>query len=109
MPRFMTEKAIDAGDGSGTNVLTSEVFDLRNSYGYCVQAVFSGGTPTGTLKVQGSINESTWVDITSVAVSATGTVGDNKDAIYWPYIRVQYTGTAGTAVVVNAWLNTKGA
>lgn len=109
MPRFMNEQAIENGDGSGTNTVTSDVFDLRNSYGYCVQFLTAGTSPVGTAKVQGSINQTQWTDITSIAVSATGSVFDNKDAIYWPFIRVQYVGTSGTSVVINAWLNTKGA
>lgn len=104
----MIDEAIVNGDGSGTATLTSDVFDLRFSYGYAVQFVFSGGAPTGSAKVQGSVNGTNWIDITSIAVTAMGTVGDNKDAIFYPYLRVQYVATAGTGVVVNALLSTKG-
>jgi hypothetical protein len=107
--KFMLEQALTNADGSGTNTVTSGIYDIRFSYGYSVQFVFSGGTPTGTAKVQGSINQTSWTDITSVAVTATGVTADNKDAIYYPYLRVTYTGTAGTGVVVNAYLCTKGA
>lgn len=108
MPRHMEEKLINAGNGSGTNTVTSDVVDFKNSYGYCVQFVFSGGTPTGTAKVQGSINQTNWTDITSSAVSAVGVIADNKDAQYWPYLRATYIGSTGTGVVVNCWINTKG-
>ena len=108
MPRFMKEQVIVAGDGSGTNTVTSSVLEFQNSYGYAVQFNIAGTSPVGSARVQGSIDQVNWVDISTIAVSAVGTVSDNKDAIYWPFLRVRYIGTSGTSVVVNAFINTKG-
>lgn len=107
MARKMTDQFITNGTGTGN--LASEVIDFSFSYGYCVQFNIAGTTPNGTAKVQGSIDGVTWVDISSLAVTAAGSVFDNKDAIYYPKLRLTWTFTSGTGIVVNAFLSSKGA
>jgi len=107
MPRFMKELIISTPVTSGAST-ASKVIDFELSYGYCVQVVTTGTTPSGTLKVQGSIDEVTWTDISSLTISAAGSLFDNKDAIYWPKLRVLYTQASGTNVECKAYLGTKG-
>jgi hypothetical protein len=107
MPRYMKELIISTEATSGASS-ASEVIDFELSYGYAVQAVIAGTTPAGTVKIQGSIDEITWTDITSLTVSAAGNLYDNKDAIYWPKLKVLYTQASGTGVTAKIYLATKG-
>lgn len=66
---------------------TSEVVDLRYSYGFAAVTTFTGA-PTGNVVIEGSIDQTTWVQINSQAISGTTPVFLNQDAIYYPYVRV---------------------
>lgn len=103
----MTDKIIDAG--TGTADIISEEIDFRFNYGYAVQFTVAGTTPVGSAQVQGSIDGVTWNAISTIAVSAAGSVFDQKDAVYYPRLRLFWDFTSGTGIVVNAWLSTKGA
>lgn len=104
MSRFMLDKVIDGGDVSGN--LASTVIDFRYAYGYAVQANLTG-SPTGTILVQGSCDQTNWTTISTLTISGTTSQYDNKDAIYWPYIKV--TKASGGTGTLTVWLTTKGA
>ena len=78
----------------------SEAIDLRFNYGYAVQVTFTGA-PSGAVLIEGSMEPNgTWSQITSLTVSGVNTLSDNKDAVYWPYIRVsKVAGGTGTMTV----------
>jgi hypothetical protein len=107
MPRFMKELILSTPATTGA-LAESKVIDFELSYGYCVQVVTLGTTPSATLKVQGSIDEITWADISSLTINAAGSLFDNKDAIYWPKLRVIYDQASGTDVSCKVLLATKG-
>ena len=84
----------------------SEIFDIRYNYGYAVQATFTG-SPSGTVLVEGSIDKVNWSTISTLTISGLTVQADNKDGIYWPYIRVsKASGGTGT---VSVKLSVKGA
>jgi hypothetical protein len=88
---------IEAGDVSGN--LVSEALNLRFNYGLAVQCTFTGA-PSGSVLVEGSMDEESWSVIDTLAVSGTNILSSNKDAIYWPYVRVsKATGGTGTMTV----------
>jgi hypothetical protein len=107
MPRFMKDLIISTEPTTGA-LTQSQGIDFEYSYGYCVQVVIAGTTPSATLKVQGSIDEVTWVDISSLTIAAAGSFFDNKDAIYWPKLRVIYDQASGTNIVAKVYINSKG-
>lgn len=89
-----SDTIINAGDVSGA--LTSEVIDLRYNYGFATVTTLTGA-PSGDVVVQGSIDQTTWVTIDSQTISGTTTQFVNKDAIYYPYVRVfKASGGTGT-------------
>lgn len=92
----------------GTADAASDIIDFRNSYGFSVQWNIAGTSPTGSAIVQGSNDGESWTAVSTVAVSASGSSFDNKDAIYYKYLRAFWDFTSGTDVVINAFLLTKG-
>jgi hypothetical protein len=81
-------------------------------YGYACQVTWSGGTsPVGNIKVQASLDNSTWSDVPTVtsAVGAnSGTAFFNVDGIHYRYIRVAYAFTSGTGTLSTPVCMTKG-
>lgn len=104
MSKFMSETII-----TGANVAvdaTSSVIDFKLSYGYAVTATFTGA-PTGTVLIQGSIDQTNWATISTLTISGTVPQHDNKDAVYWPFIRAHKA--AGGTGTVTVSVTTKGA
>lgn len=67
---------------------------LNQAFGYSVQCSIGGsGTVAGTLKLQGSLDESTYVDIdgTSETLSTDSPVLYNVSDAMYPYVRVVFT------------------
>lgn len=106
---------IENGVMTGTDVL-SGVFFLGDAKNYSVHAEWTG-TPTGTLKLQGSgkypqglvsgntlppFVDSDFVDITDATAATGGAAGeqlfDVEDASY-AWVKVVYTNTSGTGVL----------
>jgi hypothetical protein len=86
----------------------SKVIDLRFNYGYALIVSFSG-TPNGTLNIEGSIDESLWTVIDTQAQTNTTSRSYNKDAIYYPFIRVSWVNTSSGALsTITAKISTKG-
>ncbi len=81
--------------------ITSTAVDVKESRSYAVQAVWSAGTsPVGVLYLQGSLDNVTYTDITSSAVSGnTGSILINVELPAYQYIKVFYDRTSGTATM----------
>lgn len=83
--------------------ITSDLIDLRFNYGFAVQCSFTG-SPSGSVIIEGSNDQSKWSQIDSLTISGLNVLSSNKDAIYWPYIRVRKdaggTGTMTTTITI---------
>jgi hypothetical protein len=104
MSKFVTKTIITAGDVSGN--LTSSTVNLQNNYGFAVQCSFTG-SPSGTVLVEGSNDQINWSTIDTLTVAALAVLASNKDAIYWPYVRV--TKAAGGTGTMTTTITVKGA
>ena len=84
----------------GANFTSDTISTGRNDL-VGIQIIFSGSSPTGTFTLQASIDGSTWTTISgsSIAVSADGDVFYSISDMTYPYVRVNYVRTSGTATV----------
>lgn len=93
------DSAILEEAGDLTADYTSPVLDIGEFLGYALQCIYSGGTPVGTIQVQGSNDGVNWVDIpnssaTSFAVSSHMF---NLFGACWDKARVKFTAGGGSA------------
>lgn len=83
---------------------TSGVTDLCDLTTYSIQVAFSAGAGdlVGTLKLQASLDNSTWVDISGSSVAVTASANNVWDVTRagYRYVRVVWTYTSGTGNVV---------
>lgn len=89
-----------AGDMSGS--ITSGSQQLIQEVLCSIQAVWAGTAPAGTLKLQISNDNSTWVDYTgsSTTVSGDGNFMWNLISVPFRYVRVVYTRVSGIGTLV---------
>lgn len=90
---------------------TSNAIQLNWMVGYSIQAVFTGSSINGTIKLQGSsdpasdgpqplLTPTNWTDIanSSVTISAAGSQLWNTSDVYYNWVRFVYTdGSGGTS------------
>ena len=78
-----------------TNSVSLNVGDNSN---FWIGVLFSGADVVGTLKLQGSDNDSDWWDIanSSQAVTASTRHAWNVSDVHYVYVRVAWTYTSGT-------------
>jgi hypothetical protein len=82
--------------------LVGTVLDVRNLFVY--KAFFSwSGSPTGTVKIQGSLDNINWYDIASASQATGGTSGTYQFSpssfIADLWIRPAFTFTSGTGTL----------
>jgi hypothetical protein len=103
--------------------IVSEAVPLVNTYGYCIQAVYTG-VLLGTLKLQVSADPykyvnanqppvpTNWSDVadSSFAVSTPGDSMWNVSSSMYNYVRLVYVDASGgtSTAVLNAVINAKG-
>lgn len=87
--------------------ITSEAINLVKKEGVAVQAIFTG-SPTGTLKIEGSIDGINYTAITETSLSITeaGDVLYNLRDVNYLWARLRWVFTSGTGVL-NAFFATK--
>jgi hypothetical protein len=76
----------------------SGVYDLCDLYRFAIQVVFTGANVAGTIKLQASLDNSTWVDVPDSSQTITASedhIWDVTSAGY-RYVRVDWTYTSGT-------------
>lgn len=86
---------------------TSSSQNLDSTLAYCIQAIWaSGSTPVGTITLQGSLDDSTYTDLTTASVSGnSGSVMFNIERPAYRYVRFTYTRTSGSATMTSAYIN----
>lgn len=79
---------------------TSDSQQLNWAFGYSICASTTGA-PVGTLKLQASVDNTTFVDIdgSSVSISASGNSFWNVTDVMYGYFRLVYTRTSGTGTL----------
>jgi len=99
---------LKAGD-MATATLTSDPMLVYEMILSCIQAVYTG-SPVGTLKLQQSVNGTTWTDVASsaVSISAAGDTIWSVTDLAAPLMRAVYTKTSGTGTI-NIYAFSKGA
>ena len=96
-------------DQSMTSSSNSAAQDVGLYQGYAIQAVWTG-TPTGTLKLQATVNGTDWSDIAGTSTSLTGSASSwlwNVTDILYESVRLVYTASSGTGTL-NAYISKKG-
>lgn len=108
---------IESGVIMNTNI-NSQPLNLNQMFGYSIQAVYTG-TPTGTFKLQcsvdansGNINPVNWTDIanTPFVVASAGSFTWNVYDVMYNWVRLVYTDASGgtSTAVLTATYNGKG-
>lgn len=116
------EKLIDNGDMDDD--IESSPIGLPNMIGYSVQAVWTGSTIDGTIKLQCSVDPCSqarttsredpthWSDVedSEITINAAGDFVWNVSDVFYPWVRIVYTdGSGGTSDgVLNVRINAKG-
>lgn len=114
--RVFNEAIITAGDMSGS--LNSSTVHLDSIYAFSVQAVWTGTSPVGTLKLQASddflLNPgdavTNWIDIAGASAAVSGNTGSqmfNYNGAGFQHVRLVYTFTSGVGTL-NARIFNKG-
>lgn len=95
--RILNEVLLASGNMSG-NITSPAVSTAHMGY-LTVAAIYVGTVPTGTLKLQCSLDSGVnWIDIPSmsVAISASGSSLFEMKEFGYPQVRAVYTFTSGT-------------
>ena len=91
---------IDASMGASVN---SNVQEISECNCIAVQVIWSAGSnPIGSVKLQASLDNITFTDISGTSLSVSGNSGShfyNFDRPGFPYLRVVYTRTAGSGTL----------
>lgn len=88
---------------------TSDAYSIEHIANFAVQFVLTG-SPSGTLKVQASLDAQNWSDVPSAtaSVAASGVFFINVIDAGYNYTRVVYERTTGTGSITSAIINGKG-
>jgi hypothetical protein len=112
MMRQVQKLILDAQAITGTSTYTSAALDLSHCLGFTVLLVVAS-TATGTAKLQGSMDGTTWFDLpnsgatANIAVSGAGNYLWNVADAFYPYVRVSYTNSTNSGTL-SARINAKG-
>lgn len=99
------ETVVNAESMAGN--ITSSVVNINNVRSYAIQAVWSGSSPAGSFVVQGSLDNTTFTDISTSSVSGnSGSILLNVELPAYGYVRCVYTRTSGSGTLT-VKMNTK--
>jgi hypothetical protein len=110
--RIATKEVLSSQATTGTTAYTSSALKIEGCLGYC-GVITTTGTLTGTAKIQGSIDGTTFVDLANsgstanVAISGAASYVFNVADAFYNYVRVVYTNATNTGVIT-VTLNAKG-
>jgi len=88
---------------------TSDAYSVEHIANFAVQFALTG-SPSGTIKVQASLDAESWSDVpsASTSVAASGVFFINVVDAGYNYMRVVYERTTGTGTITKALINGKG-
>lgn len=101
--------AVESNSGA-TATQVSESISIKHIYGFSVWATWSGTTISGSIKLEASLDEENWEDITDSEVtisSATTNLWNVSNAMY-PYFRVSVTADDTNTITTTAKFYGKG-
>lgn len=107
----MRVKLIKALEATSKSATFNTDIDLEHAYGFCVAVVVSSGSGlTSATKLQASVDEETWVDVsgTSTNTSSDGSYMWNVVDAMYRHLRIVNTISAGSATY-QIRVHTKGA
>jgi hypothetical protein len=85
---------------SASASLVSSSVDISEVFGFCIQAVWAGTSPAGTINVQGSTDNINFNTVTSLSVSGnTGNDLLNFNVAHFRYVQCTFTGSGGTGTL----------
>lgn len=90
--------ASTALDAAAANT-TGAVMDAGSAKRHCSVVAVGTGTLTGNINLMGSLDNTTFVQIATVALTAAATVAVSSGAGAYRYFRADLTGAAGTGTV----------
>jgi len=97
---------------SDINNMGSTVFclpgNITNVSGYCIQAIWSDGSPVGIMSLQASIDSTSdnWSDIPNSSLPVPTVAGETNNIFnvskhaYYNFVRLKYTRTSGNGILV---------
>jgi len=89
----------------------SNACDISSAFGFSVQVAYTGATLAGTVKLEASLDEVNWEEIsgTSTAVVASGsTILFNQVDTMFPFTRLSIESTNANTITATAKIFTKG-
>lgn len=105
---------VPSGSMTGTETITSQIFDVRSFEGFAFQPTWTG-TPTGTFSIQVSldyvpnpaggtpINAGTWSDLgASIPQNPSGGAGSTYVPVYGScsaFVQLSYTNASGSGTL----------
>mgnify|MGYP003652395038 CR=1 FL=1 len=83
---------------SAASSVTSGAYDLGDLMGYSAQVLLSGSNVAGTLKVQASLDNVTYVDVPGSIVSITSSADQiyNYSDVQYRFFKVDWVYASGT-------------
>lgn len=97
-PVYRSDYIVDASMGADVN---ASAIPTSSSEGLSLQAIWTGGTAAGTIKLQASNNGTDWSDLpgTSQTVAGAGSFLWNLYSIFFQYVRIKFVRSAGTGTL----------
>lgn len=106
--RFSKSPLAGTTSAIAANVTSNEIL-LDQDYGFAFQAIWTGASLVGTVKLQSTVDGTTWTDITGTTQTVNGPgnfLWNVNGAFYWK-ARAFFTYTSGTGTIT-FWASTKG-
>lgn len=105
-----TSKSNLGGAQTITNAdVYSPTIGLDQAYGYAIQAIWTGASLAGSVKLQSTVDGSTWSDVSgsSQSVSGPGSNIWNVQSAFYTSVRAYFTYSSGSGGIT-FWEQTKG-
>lgn len=107
------DEAIFTNQTVANTTVNSSSFDVSHCIGAVIEAVYTGSSLQGSIKIQASLDNSYWFDFPVSAHTIAASGGNTQwhlSNLYVPYVRLSVTSTdSDTVTVTHARIYAKGA